>query len=150
MTYEIDVQTVEPSIIAAVRRRVTWNEIGQVILPMFDEVYSFLNDSGIGGRGHNVALYHGADAQGAELEARVQLAQPFAASGKVACSKTPGGLAANCVHMGEYHLLGQAHEAVIRWLEAQGKKIGVGWEVYGDWHDDPAQRRTDVYRSIAD
>jgi len=22
---------------------------------------------------------------------------------------------------------------------------GVTWEVYGDWHDDPAQVRTDVY-----
>jgi effector-binding domain-containing protein len=148
VTYEIDVQSVSASIIASVRRRVTWNEIGQVILPMFGEVYAFLDESGLGGRGHNVALYHGANAVGAELEAGVQLGEPFTATGSVACSRTPAGRAAHAVHFGEYHLLGQTHEALIHWLEAQGEKIGPGWEVYGDWRDDPSERRTDVYRLI--
>ena len=148
MAPEIEVVRVESSIIASVRRRVTWSEIGAVIVPMIDEVYAALNAGGVGGRGHNVALYHDAGPAGAELEAGVELAEPFATSGNVACSRTPGGLAAHCVHRGEYHLLGGVHEALIQWLEAQGKPIGLGWEVYGDWHDDPSRRRTDVYRLI--
>jgi len=148
MTYEIDVSTLERSTIASVRRRVTWTEIGEVIGAMFGEVHSFLDANGLGGRGHNVALYHGAGAQGAELEAGVQLAEAFTASGDVACSSTPAGRAVHTVHHGEYHLLGAAHEALIHWLEERGEKIGLGWEVYGDWHDDPSKRRTDVYRLI--
>jgi effector-binding domain-containing protein len=148
MGYEVQIRHVEPSIIASVRRSVAWDEIGQVILPMFDEVYAFLKANGIGGRGQNIALYHGASAAGAELEAGVQVAETFEPGANVARSETPGGLAAHTVHFGEYHLLGAAHEALIQWLEGQGKKIGLGWEVYGDWSDDPAKRRTDVYRLV--
>jgi effector-binding domain-containing protein len=146
MAYPCDLQVLQPRIVASVRRRVRWQEIGQLILPMYDEVYAFLNARGISGRAQNVALYHDAGAEGAELEVGVQLSERFTPSGAVACSETPGGMAGHTVHFGEYHLLGQAHEAVIQWLEAQGKPPGLGLEVYGDWHDDPAQRRTDVYR----
>ena len=27
---------------------------------------------------------------------------------------------------------------------------GVSWEVYGDWDDDPAKRRTDIYHLCAE
>jgi hypothetical protein len=148
MSYDVRIQPVHGSIIASTRRRVTWSEIGQVIMPLFGEVYAFLDASAIGGRGRNVALYHGADGQGAELEAGVEVSQAFTPSATVACSRTPSGLAAHTTHVGDYQLLGQAHEAVIHWLEGGGKKFGLGWEVYGDWHDDPRERRTDVYRLI--
>ena len=28
---------------------------------------------------------------------------------------------------------------------AHGRLARVNWEVYGDWDDDPAKRRTDIY-----
>jgi len=32
------------------------------------------------------------------------------------------------------------------WCAANGESpAGANWEVYGDWADDPAQRRTEVF-----
>ena len=28
---------------------------------------------------------------------------------------------------------------------SRARLAGVSWEVYGDWADDPGQRRTDIY-----
>lgn len=33
-----------------------------------------------------------------------------------------------------------------QWCARNGREpAGVNWEIYGDWEDDPAKRRTDVY-----
>lgn len=149
MRDEIDVRRVEPAIIASVKRRVRWQEIGQVIRGMYDEVYSFLEASAIGGRGRNVAIYHAPDAEGSELEVGVELREPFTAAGPIQCSSTPAGTAVHTEFRGEYHLLPQAHEMLGRWLAERGERdTMLGWEVYGDWHDDPSQRRTDVFRLL--
>jgi hypothetical protein len=35
---------------------------------------------------------------------------------------------------------------VSRWCAAEGRGLaGPRWEIYGDWHDDPAELRTEVY-----
>jgi Metal binding domain of Ada len=31
------------------------------------------------------------------------------------------------------------------WKAAGRQRAGTSWEVYGDWEEDPAKRRTDVY-----
>ena len=39
-----------------------------------------------------------------------------------------------------------AHQAVLHWCAAQRREItGERWEVYGDWHEDPAQLQTMVF-----
>ncbi len=39
-----------------------------------------------------------------------------------------------------------ATAALERWCREAGRRpAGVNWEVYGDWDEDPAKRRTDVY-----
>ena len=43
-------------------------------------------------------------------------------------------------------VLRRAYAALDRWLADHGRRpAGVSWEIYGDWEDDPAKRRTDVY-----
>ena len=42
--------------------------------------------------------------------------------------------------------MGAASAALEAWCTSAGRgPAGVNWEVYGDWDDDPARRRTDVY-----
>jgi len=37
-------------------------------------------------------------------------------------------------------------DAVLAWCADNSlTTAGVNWEIYGDWHEDPAKRRTDVY-----
>jgi effector-binding domain-containing protein len=49
-------------------------------------------------------------------------------------------------HIGSYSRLGAAHDAIVKYCEANGRKMtGVNWEVYGHWTDDESKLRTDVY-----
>jgi hypothetical protein len=49
-------------------------------------------------------------------------------------------------HFGEYSALGGAYAALEGWCAASGRhSAGVNWEVYGDWDENPARLRTDVY-----
>ena len=39
-----------------------------------------------------------------------------------------------------------AYAALTQWCaDSKRRTAGVSWEVYGDWEDDPAKRRTDIY-----
>jgi hypothetical protein len=49
-------------------------------------------------------------------------------------------------HLGDYGRLGDANAAIQAWCRANNRvRAGASWEVYGHWHADPAQLRTDVY-----
>ena len=58
----------------------------------------------------------------------------------------PFGEVAVAAHYGDYADLAAAYTALEQWCTANGRhQAGTRWEVYGDWDDDPAKRRTDVY-----
>jgi len=47
---------------------------------------------------------------------------------------------------GLYQKLSEAHTAVRRWCAEHGYALaGPNWEIYGDWTDNPAELRTDVF-----
>ncbi len=53
-------------------------------------------------------------------------------------------------HVGDYGAMGAAHEAVIEWCRSHDRALtGTSWEVYGHWHADPAQCRTDILYLLA-
>jgi effector-binding domain-containing protein len=50
------------------------------------------------------------------------------------------------IHHGSYAGLGAVNAAIRAWCLANGRTYsGPSWEVYGHWHEDPAQLRTEVY-----
>ena len=52
-------------------------------------------------------------------------------------TRVPPGPVATTTHLGPYHLLHQAHEAVLRWCKDNGRALaGPSWEVYGHWQDE--------------
>jgi effector-binding domain-containing protein len=53
---------------------------------------------------------------------------------------------ATVAHFGDYEEMHDAYQALEQWCARnQRARRGVSWEVYGDWEDDPAKRRTDIY-----
>jgi hypothetical protein len=88
--------------------------------------------------------------EGGDLKALgVEVFEPLPANQGVLASSTPAGAVAGTVHWGDYALLAEAHVAVQRWCAVGGHAItGLRWEVYGDWADDPAQHRTDVFYQL--
>jgi effector-binding domain-containing protein len=110
-------------------------------------VYTFLKAARIKPSGHNVCLYRNVSDGDVELEAGVQVPAAFESAGPIACSSTPAGRAARALHVGDYAKLGAAWDAVIAWCKERGlfRPGEVGWELYGDWSDDPAKLTTEVF-----
>jgi effector-binding domain-containing protein len=148
---EIRVVDVEPTVLASTRQPVAWGGLSRVIMPELDRIYAFLKATGLAPAGHNVCVYHQTTAEGCELEVGVQIAGPFEPRGGILCSTTPSGRAATTTHLGDYTRLPMIHEALTAFCLAKGHAhSGPAWDVYGDWSDDPAERRVDVYRLLGE
>jgi effector-binding domain-containing protein len=149
MTGTCEIVEVAPRTLACRRKRVRWSEIGTSIHAGLDAVYAFLKSAPVKQQGQNVCVYREPDAEGIELDAGVEVSGPFEPVGSIICAATPGGRAAHVVHLGEYAALRAAYDAIETWCQQSGiARTGICWEMYGDWHDDPAQRRTDVFCQV--
>jgi effector-binding domain-containing protein len=116
-------------------------------MPALDQVWALVRAQGVP-TGHNVILYHD---QVFNLDAGVEVLGPFSPEGDVVPAEVPGGRVASVAHWGPYDQLTLAHTAIARACIAAGLRVaGPNWEVYGDWSDDPAQLRTDVYYLLRD
>jgi effector-binding domain-containing protein len=140
--YHITVTEVASQTTAVVRRQASLEELSTIIPQACSEVWAFIRPSQLPEPGRNVVVY--LDHQG-HLECGVEVALPFVGSDTVVCSRTPAGWVAIATHLGPYERLPDAHVAIRRWCAAHGYALTGGcWEVYGHWHDDPEQRRTEV------
>ena len=117
-------------------------ELPRTILKLLDTVWPVLRAQHAK-TGHNVVMYFG----GLEhIEAGVEVFGEFVDAGDVRHSQTPAGPVVTTAHWGEYSEMAGAYAALERWCVANGRRqTGKSWEVYGDWADDPRQRRTDIY-----
>ena len=149
MTSEVELVDVHERMIAAIKARLAMADIPDKIFPLMDRVWTFIRGNGIEGFGHNVWLYGPPAGGEVDVEIGVQVPEPFQPANDVMCLHTPGGRAARAVHFGDYSELPGVHMAVTSWCRQHGHTLaGRSWEVYGDWEEDPAKRRTDVYHLI--
>ena len=146
MTYAVDLQTLTPRVLAAVRRRVAIKEISTAFKPALDSVWAFLRKNhGLRTDGHNVFLYHHESPEIMPIDFGVEVVRSFPGEGEVACITTPAGEAAVTVHRGPYTKLGAAHQALHEWCRANGRDIGAySLEIYGDWSSDPEKLETTI------
>jgi effector-binding domain-containing protein len=149
-SYEVQLSTALPRPLAAVRRAVPRTEISAVIRDLLGEVWRFLADNKIRSTGHNVGIYDAVGERDGDvlMDATfgVEVHEVIPASDQIVATATPAGRVATTVHWGEYTRLGEAHDAVQAWCRANGHRITrTCWEVYGDWFDDWAKVRTDVF-----
>ena len=135
---------------AAVEARAQFSDLPKVISTSLDKVYAALRADNHGPLGNHVVFYFPFDGgAGFDLRIGVQLARAFTTSGEVMPFETPAGAAAHVTHLGDYGQMKSAHDAIHQWVSAQGRKLtGASWEVYGDWSDDPAQLRTDIFYQL--
>ena len=135
--------TLEPVPTAVVAAATTWREFPEVWGPMLDEVWSFLRGlapEGLYQQGHNVMLYKD---DVPHVEVGVQVSGSFHPAGRVIASALPGGLAATAVHSGPIAGIGDTHQAVREWSNANGYRLaGPRWEIYSD--PDPSTGDFDV------
>jgi len=145
MSYEVRTENVPPRPLAAIRGTTPRQQLGTEIRRLLDVVWPAVREQGVR-TGHNVVLYHGADGGTLLIEAGVETFTRFVDRGDVRCSSTPAGEVATTAHHGAYSEMAPAYAALEQWCRANRRRpSGVSWEVYGDWEDDPAKLRTDIY-----
>ncbi|MFB9712693.1 GyrI-like domain-containing protein [Arthrobacter methylotrophus] len=148
MVGPVNLQTVRPRMLAAVRRVVAPGEVGSAWGPAVGKVWDFVRSQpGLWTDGHNIFVYHHTNKPDAPIlcEFGVEVTRVFAAMGEVYASETPGGEAAVAVHHGPYHRMNEAYIAIEEWIAANHREsAGHSWEIYGDPTPDPAHTEITV------
>lgn len=135
---------------AVVRRECAWSGLAEAIQSAMQVDVSALRRELQAG--HNVFVYRPRPGGRVVLGCGFQVAGPFEppAGSEVVCEAVSAGRAARAVHVGPYQELRRAWEPLLAWIEAQGlSSSGVQWELYGDWEEDPARLRTEVFVQVS-
>jgi len=144
--YDVREVVVTARSVAGVRAQVPRGRVGQEFGRHLDQVYAAARAGAVHLDGQNIFIYRAATAEQLTVDFCVGVTAPFAAVGAVVPLETPHGVAAMTTHHGDYGRLGEANAAILAWCGVNGRlRAGPSWEVYGHWHADPAQLRTDVY-----
>ena len=149
MPVAVNVQTVHPRMLAAVRREVAPGAVGSAWGRALDKVWEFIRGQpGLRTDGHNIFLYHHPKQPGAPIvcDFGVEVTRTFETAGEVYATGTPGGEAAVALHRGPYTRMNEAHEAIGTWMAANRREsAGCSWEIYGDPAPNPADTETTVF-----
>ena len=144
----VDLQTVTPRTLAAVRREVEPGAVGSAWGPAVSKVWDFIRSQPqLWTDGHNIFVYHHAKQPGSPLlcDFGVEVTRTFETAGEVCPTETPGGEAAVAVYRGPYDQLNQAYVAIDKWMAVNHRQsAGHSWEIYGDPTPDPADTETTV------
>jgi effector-binding domain-containing protein len=145
VTYEVTTEVARPRALAAVRGTTTQERLGADIVRLLNLVWPVLREQGVR-TDHNVVVYRGGADGTLTVDVGVEALTDFEDRGEVRHAFTPSGEVATVAYHGEYSGMAPAYAALDRWCRDSGRSpSGVSWEVYGDWEDDPAKLRTDLY-----
>jgi effector-binding domain-containing protein len=148
MPASVNVQTVHPRKLAAVRRQVAPGAVGSAWEPALGKVWEFIRSQpGLRTDGHNIFLYRHSTQPDAPIlcDFGVEVTRTFETAGDVYATETPGGEAAVAVHRGPYNRMNGARDAIEKWMAANRREsAGESWEIYGDPAPDSADTETTV------
>src|SRR5262249_25293734 len=123
MPVSVNVQTVHPRTLAAVRREVAPGAVGFAWGPAVGKVWEFIRSQpGLWTDGHNISLYHHPTQPGAPIlgDFGVEVTRTFETAGEVYATETPAGEAAVAVHRGPYNRMYEAYKAIDTWMTVNG------------------------------
>jgi DNA-binding transcriptional MerR regulator len=117
MTSEVVLKEVPPQWIASMRENIpAYRMIGR----LFGKLYGMLGPLGLEGLG--VALFHDKEfkEQNIDAEVGIYLKSPLPAPETLRVYQLPKATVASVVHHGAFNRIGEAYEALLRWIEASG------------------------------
>lgn len=121
-----------------------WSDLTATIRSTFDRLYK--PGALAPGHGHNFILYSNETKEGATLLVGVLDRVPGGADPGVKVAHAPGGRVITAAHWGDYAKMRDTYDVLHAEVNAKNlRRIWMSLEVYGDWSDDPAKVRTDLY-----
>lgn len=145
VAHQVRLENVAARPLAAISTTARPVQLGPAIIATLDKIWPMLRDQGAR-TGHNVVIYRGLTEGSLMIDVGVEVFGNVAVNDETRLIGTPSGEVATIAHFGEYSQMDPAYKALERWCaDNERRRTGVSWEVYGDWEDDPAKRRTDIY-----
>jgi effector-binding domain-containing protein len=150
MDYEIEVRDLPAQPAVAIRDTATAKGIGPAMRELYPVVSAFLEKRGVEPAGPSFGVYYTFSEEEVDFEAGFPVSEPVEGEGRVGATELPATRAAVTVHVGPYTTIGQAHDALDRWIHEQGKdRPPAVREIYlvgpGDTEDSSAWRTEVVY-----
>jgi effector-binding domain-containing protein len=146
---EITLVDALPRPLAVVRVTTVLSRWPGEFMKALDKVYAAVKAGKLEQNGHNVMVYRPRADGLVDIECGIDVSTRFEGLGEVVYSETPAGPAAKTAHIGPYQQLGMSHKAIAEWCRENGHSLtGTCWEIYGDWEQDPAKLRTDLFHLL--
>lgn len=147
-TYDVILKQVEPQLVAAVRAILPHHgAVGTLYAEVYDAIGPHVSQAlgpNPGEGGQTLVLWYDTEFKETDVDgaAAFFVRCPVPDSGRMRCYELPGATMAAAVHHGSYETIGEAHEAVMQWIEANGYSI-VGPDREINLYNKPPIRRDD-------
>ncbi len=148
MRYLVTEAAISAQLTAVIAESTTWDAFPRLWPNLLEEVWAGVRSSGEITPNRNVMLYRD-DVPNVEIG--VEVAETFAAFGRVIPSSLPAGRVATTTHRGDYAKLGLAHRAIVEWCDRHGlQTAGARWEIYGHATERTADQEVEVFYLLPD
>ena len=153
MDREFGTKQVEGQPILGIRTSTTMENIGEVMGPLFGEVFALIQQGGQQPAGMPFARYYSMDDHTVDLECGMPVASPIEGAGRVTAGELPAATVATVTHVGPYDALPQTWSALTEWMGSQGlQPAGAPWEVYvtdPGAEPDSSKWRTEIFFPVS-
>jgi DNA-binding transcriptional MerR regulator len=123
-------------------------DIGSVVSGQFQRIFSYLHQNGCNSIGGGIGLYFDQEFQATDisLATTIPIAEPIDSNGSLECWQLPAVPHMACtIHRGPYLDLGEAHAALLRWIDTNGYAVGIPYrEIYLQFGNEPSQFVTEL------
>lgn len=144
----IHIIDLEPRVGAGIEVVTPRTQLVAAIRQSFDRIYK--PGALAPGHGHNFILYHSGTPAELRMTVGVLDRAPGGGDPDVKVAHVPGGRVLTATHWGDYGQMRTTYDVLHAEVAARNlKQIWKSLEVYGDWNDDPAKVRTDLYLYLA-
>jgi effector-binding domain-containing protein len=141
---DISIVDIEPQMGVGVEIVSARAAMGAAIRKTFDRLYA--PGAMQPGHGHNFILYSAETKEGLTMLIGVLDRRPGGADPDVKPARVPGGRVITAPHWGDYGKMKSTYDTLLAAVKAKSLKLlPMSLEIYGDWSDDPAKVRTDIY-----
>jgi len=129
VAYDVILKQVDPQLVASVRATLPTHN---AISPLYAEVYAALG-SHASEAGQTLAIWYDEEYKDHDVDgaAAFLLRSRVPESGRMHVHALPAATMATAVHQGSYNTLIQAHEVILKWIEANRYRlVGPSREMY--------------------
>lgn len=153
MDYTITTERLGRQPYLATRRTVSIQAIGEIMGPLFGELYGWLGCNGVTPVGPAWTRYLVVGPEETELELGVPIAAEVPGDARVVGGVLPECDVISTLHVGPYEAIGAAYTAMGEWISSHSAVVsGAPWEVYltdPEQEPAPAKWQTMIYYPVS-